>query len=105
MSTLADDGVTQSVTARVGIAKLGEAELPNPIRLTPIRTFPELDQPSSLFVLRVRSGAAGSGLPLAALFESDGGAWQNEAIRAACDWLHTKAEEHGGEFESMRALG
>lgn len=69
-----DDGISQVVTAKTGIARVGEVIVPNPVALKPFRTFVEVDQPESLFVFRMQSG------PSMALYEADGGAWRNEAI-------------------------
>lgn len=81
-----DDGVTQVVQARAGIALVSDVAVPNPITLTPFRTFREVTQPSSLFVLRVNSGRVG-GLPEVGLFEADGGAWRLTAVDLIRDWL------------------
>lgn len=81
--TQRDDGVGQGVTVKSGIG-LEMAVVPNPVRLAPFRTFPEVTQPPSQFVLRVRKG--GTGIE-AALFEGDGGAWRVEAIGNVRDWL------------------
>jgi hypothetical protein len=83
--TNADDGVTQEVTARKGIALAERAKLPNPIRLTPYRTFPEVDQPESPFILRARP--CNGGLPQFGLFETDGGRWAVDAAEAISVWL------------------
>lgn len=72
-----DDGVTQKVTARAGVVLKETVPVPNPVWLAPFRTFPEINQPISPFVLRVKK--QGDGIT-AALFEADGGAWRNEAI-------------------------
>lgn len=81
VSTSQDDGITQTVTARVGIALAANAPVPNPVTLRPFRTFPEVEQPASPFILRLQSGSAQGAKPTAALFEADGGAWKLEAIR------------------------
>lgn len=78
-----DDGVGQGVTVKSGIG-LEMAVVPNPVRLAPFRTFPEVMQPPSQFVLRLRKGQTGIE---AALFEGDGGAWRVEAIGNVRDWL------------------
>ncbi len=69
-----DDGVTQSVTVKAGIAKEGWEKVPNPVVLRPFRTFPEVEQPESKFILRVDASG-----PEAALYEADGGVWKDEA--------------------------
>jgi hypothetical protein len=88
VQTLEDDGITQGVTTRAGATLKGNAEVPNPIELRPYRTFLEVDQPKSLFVLRAKKGMDGGGLPTFALFEADGGAWKNEAIKNIAAWLN-----------------
>lgn len=81
-----DDGITQQVTAKAGVVLAGTALVPNPVTLAPYRTFREVEQPASKFVLRLKQGPEG-GLPLAALFEADGGAWKLEAIRRISAFL------------------
>ena len=81
-----DDGVTQVVTAKVGIAKLANIDLPNPVQLAPFRTFLEVAQPSSAFVFRLKKSENG---PLALLEEADGGTWKLECIKRVRDYLRT----------------
>jgi len=81
-----DDGISQAVTARVGVATKADVAMPNPVQLAPFRTFPEIEQPLSSFVFRARSNGPDS-TPSFALFESDGGAWRIEAMRRISDWL------------------
>lgn len=73
-----DDGITQKVTVKAGIQRVGTATVPNPVTLAPFRTFPEVEQPASPFVLRMKPGAGDT--PSAALFEADGTAWRLEAM-------------------------
>lgn len=86
VKTAVDDGVTQIVQARAGIALVSEVAVPNPVLLAPYRTFRDIVQPTSLFVMRVKAGHAG-GLPEAGLFEADGGAWRLEAVARIREWL------------------
>jgi hypothetical protein len=79
--TTGDDGISQSVTAKVGIAKVGNVVVPNPVVLRPYRTFLEISQPASKFVFRMQDG------PKAALFEADGGAWKSEAMKSIKEHL------------------
>jgi len=73
--TTGDNGVAQVVTAKAGIANVGEVVVPNPVTLCPFRTFPEVEQPESKFVFRMKQG------PSAALFEADGGKWKIYAMQ------------------------
>jgi hypothetical protein len=72
-----DDGVSQQVTGKVGINKLADIPVPNPVVLKPFRTFIEVEQPASKFIFRLHEGRTGLE---AALFEGDGGAWKREAM-------------------------
>jgi hypothetical protein len=85
-----DDGVTQKVTASAGQVLVTEIPVPNPVLLRPFRTFREIQQPSSLFVLRVRTGKT---KPECALFEADGGAWKLEAINGIAEYLRKRIKD------------
>ncbi|MCM0648664.1 hypothetical protein NBE98_09785 [Clostridium swellfunianum] len=76
-----DDGVSQAVAIRTGVASVANVVVPNPVTLAPFRTFPEIKQPESKFIFRMQSG------PRAALYEADGGAWRNEAMNRIKEYL------------------
>lgn len=80
-----DDGISQTVSTKTGIARVENIELPNPVELRPFRTFTDIDQPASKFVLRMKKGDGG--VPKIALHEADGGAWKNDAIENIRDFL------------------
>lgn len=80
-----DDGVTQTVTARAGIVTAAAVKVPNPVSLAPFRTFPEIEQPMSKFILRMRGGNGAP--PECALFEADGGAWKGVAMNRISQYL------------------
>ncbi|HBC94353.1 MAG TPA: hypothetical protein DCZ10_16000 [Pelotomaculum sp.] len=82
-----DDGTSQAIVMKTGVAKVGDVIVPNPVTLAPYRTFPEIEQPESKFIFRMQSG------PSAALFEADGGAWRNDAMERIKAWL--EEELHG----------
>ena len=91
---IGDDGVTQQVTVKTGVASVGQAIVPNPVSLAPYRTFPEVEQPISKFIFRMKEG------PSAALFEADGGAWRNKAIQNIKEYL----EEQLKEVENIKII-
>ena len=76
-----DDGISQKVTVKTGVASVSDAVVPNPVTLAPYRTFPEVIQHESKFIFRMKEG------PTAALFEADGGAWRNTAILGIKEYL------------------
>ncbi|TDM12674.1 hypothetical protein [Macrococcus bovicus] len=84
-----DDGISQQVEVKRGITSVKKEDVPNPVYLKPFRTFTEISQPESPFVLRLREGNAGL---QAALFEADGGAWKNEAILNIKEYLERELE-------------
>lgn len=85
-----DDGVTQKVTTKTGIARVGEVALPPKIKLKPYRTFIEIEQPESEFLLRAKKGYEGIEF---ALFEADGGAWKKEAVKNITYYLKSELED------------
>ena len=74
VKTTGDDGVSQAVTIKTGIASAADVKVPNPVTLAPYRTFVEVEQPESKFIFRMQGG------PRGAIFEAEGGAWRNQAI-------------------------
>lgn len=82
-----DDGVTQRVTAKTGVATVGNVNVPNPVTLKPFRTFAEVSQPESEFVLRLKEGGR------VGLFEADGGAWELNAMANIAEFLEKELSE------------
>lgn len=82
-----DDGVGQRATVKAGVVLATQVEVPNPVTLAPFRTFREVVQPGSQFVLRVQKG------PSVALFEADGGSWQIDAVGAVAAWLSNEVSD------------
>lgn len=81
-----DDGISQTVTVKSGIQMVKRMALPNPAQLAPFRTFTEITQPASSFLLRL-SPAAKDTAPKIGLFEADGGAWRIQAMKFIKDYL------------------
>jgi hypothetical protein len=76
-----DNGISQEVSVKTG-AVLKEQQTVQPIvHLQPYRTFLEVEQPASDFLLRLDK----DGRP--ALYEADGGAWKLEAKRNIAAYL------------------
>lgn len=87
VKTVSDDGTSQAVVAKIGVASVGNVEVPNPVKLAPYRTFVEIDQPESDFVFRMKDG------PRCALFEADGGVWKIKAIENIEDYLANQLDK------------
>ena len=76
-----DDGVSQNITVKQGVTLAANVQFQNPVPLRPMRTFSEVEQPESNFVLRVNGDAA------VALHEADGSAWINTAVANIAAYL------------------
>lgn len=84
-----DDGITQTVAVSRGVsgAIKGKETLKAIVRLSPYRTFREIDQPESEFLLRVRLSS--EDIPTIALFEADGGIWRDTAKIRIAEYLQS----------------
>lgn len=91
---ITDDGVSQVTTIKNGVASKGKAKAPNPVTLSPFRTFLEVAQPSSQFVFRIDKNG---GL---ALFEADGGKWKLDAVYNVAEYLRAAF----GDFDNITVL-
>lgn len=80
---IADDGVSQTVEAKRGIAAVQTTPVSNPWLLAPWRTFAEVPQPISPFVLRFREDDD----PEAGLYETGDARWQVEAVQSIATFL------------------
>lgn len=95
VATSVDDGISQKVTVYQGLTRVTEKELSNEYVLRPFRTFPEVEQPESSFVLRMKQNDGR--LPSCALFEADGGRWKIDAIQNIKSWLKNEFIQLGIE--------
>ena len=80
-----DDGVSQEVTARSGIARVSNVVIPNPVEIAPHRTFVEVEQPVWRYVLRIEK--QGNNGVCAGLFDAEGGLWAHESVSRVKAWL------------------
>lgn len=85
--TTEDNGVSQTVTARQGVSLKAQVLVRPRVLLRPFRTFLEVEQPESEFLLRL-DGEGNVGL-----FEADGGMWELEAKARICKFFETMLEK------------
>lgn len=78
--TSEDDGLQQTVAVQRGMKLKGNVAVRNRVELAPFRTFPEVGQPISPFLFRLK-GDADNETPTLALFDADGGKWKLAAIQ------------------------
>lgn len=91
-SDIEDDGVSQITTVKQGVASRAKAKAPNPVKLAPYRTFLEVTQPASNFILRLDKNAN------LALFEADGGFWKIQAVRLVKEYLSENLKDIENTF-------
>lgn len=82
-----DNGISQTVEARQGIAMKASLRLKPRVTLRPYRTFTEVDQPASEFLLRLDSDCN------IGLLEADGGNWKLEAKANIAGYLEAALSE------------
>lgn len=85
--TTTDNGVTQSVESRRGISLKQMENIKPRVKLCPYRTFYEVEQPESEYLLRLdEDGNIG-------FFEADGGMWKLEAKENITNYFESMLDE------------
>lgn len=80
-----DSGISQTVVVKQGAGIKAAIDVPSIWRLTPFRTFREVDQPESPFLLRMAREEKQP--PKLTLLEADGGLWKVQARHAIKAYL------------------
>jgi hypothetical protein len=90
---LEDDGVTQNVGVKAGVsgALVEKKDMKPIVKLSPFRTFREIEQPESEFLFRVRIDS--NNVPKLALFEADGGAWRSSAMSEIAEYISSMCSD------------
>ena len=82
-----DNGVSQTVEVRKGVSLVANEIVRPRVSLRPFRTFLEVEQPESEFLIRIREdGAVG-------LFEADGGMWKLKAKHTVRKYFESELAE------------
>ncbi len=85
--TTTDNGISQTVEARQGVALRTNVQVNPRVPLRPFRTFQEVEQPESEFLVRLdEEGNIG-------LFEADGGMWKLKARETIKVFLEDKLSD------------
>ncbi|MDR0717994.1 MAG: hypothetical protein LBF78_00040 [Treponema sp.] len=93
--TLADDGVTQiaEVTKGISGAITQKESAPKIVALKPYRTFRDVEQPASDFLLRLKLFKPEENIVGVCLYEADGGRWRNTAVQTIKEFLNKELGE------------
>lgn len=87
--TTKDGGASQEITVRQGITFFSNKKVENPYTLQPYRTFSEVEQPASQYVLRVKPNDNKF-----ALFSAGGNTWRLKAIENIKAFLSSKIKDY-----------
>lgn len=88
-----DDGLSQRVGVRQGVWAQGAVDVRPIVELAPFRTFRDIPQPVSAFLVRLKN--VENGIPQIALFEADGGLWQRYAMDSIKEFLQREDNDTG----------
>ena len=83
-----DNGMTQTVEVRKGIALQAKEAVKSRVKLIPYRTFLEVEQPESEFLVRLNKDGE------IAFFEADGGMWKLNAKDRIASYLEKALADH-----------
>lgn len=87
--TVADDGVSQVVATQAGLRPKVPGSPPSPANLQPFRTFREIQQPFSPYIVRL---ARGTPKPKVGLFVADGDSWRPSTINTIAEYLRSRVK-------------
>ena len=92
--TSTDNGLNQQVTVNKGIANIQRERVKSIVSLKPYRTFPEVEQPESEFLVRLSTDEEG-GIQVT-LHPADGDMWKLTAMRTIREYLGEALSEEIG---------
>lgn len=89
-----DNGLNQQVTVNKGIANIQQERVKSIVSLKPYRTFPEVEQPESEFLVRLSTDQDGG--IVVTLHPADGDMWKLTAVRTIREYLSEALSEEIG---------
>lgn len=95
VSTSDDDGYSQVAAVKAGVHLQAEKKLENYWTLKTFRTFPEVEQPTIPYVLRLHQRE--SEMPKFALYPCDGGKWKIDLTLTIREWLSNRLKIELGD--------
>lgn len=88
IQTSDDDGYSQVAAVKAGVHLQAEKKVENLWSLKTFRTFPEVEQPTIPYILRLHQ--RDSEMPKFALYPCDGGKWKVDLTLAIRSWLENR---------------
>ena len=95
--TMNDNGIATSVVTQKGVALQSNEAIRPIVKLRPYRTFQEVDQPESPFLIRINERRI-------LFIEADGGMWKLKARETVKEFLTDKLSQEVSEGSVIVAL-
>lgn len=92
-----DNGIATTVTTQKGVALQGTAQIKPLVKLKPYRTFQEVAQPESIFLIRINDRGI-------SFTEADGGMWKLKARETIKAFLEDKLSQEIADGSVIVAL-
>lgn len=86
IQTSVDDGVSQATQVKTGFGTVQDKVVPSPCQLIPYKTFPEIEQPTVPYIVRLNV-PRGNDVPFVRLIECGGEAWKSATMLAIKEYL------------------
>jgi|LGOV01.1.fsa_nt_gb hypothetical protein len=91
---ISDNGISQKINIKQGL-NLKEENINPFVLLKPNRTFLEVNQPESIFLLRMKTGGS------IAIFDTDGGSWINQATENIANYFKEQLKDVDVEYNTL----
>lgn len=92
-----DNGIATTITTQKGVALQANEQIRPIVKLLPYRTFQEVEQPESIFLIRVSDRGI-------SFIEADGGMWKLTAREIIKKFLEEQLQQEVGEGSVIIAL-
>jgi len=92
-----DNGIATTVTTQKGVALQTNAQIKPLVSLKPYRTFQEVEQPESIFLIRINDRGI-------SFTEADGGMWKLKARETIKAFLEDKLSQEIADGSVIVAL-
>lgn len=81
-----DNGISTTITTQKGVALQTNAQIRPLVTLKPYRTFQEVEQPESIFLIRINDRGI-------SFTEADGGMWRLAARKTIKEYIEQRLDE------------
>lgn len=101
VATVVDNGISQEVSTKAGVALKASVQCPPIVHLAPYRTFSEVSQVTSCFLFRVHQ--RDGNMPTFSLNDTQGDMWKVQAVKSISMFLEASLNVMG--VKDVRLIG